>query len=114
MTPTPALTDWTTWGFEVARSGYNPNETVLSPTTATGLRQTWTFDAGAIIDTQPTVASNVTVSLPGLRTTANLVFVGSEHGDFFAVNAADGISGLAAAGPHRPPPDSRLPNHWLH
>lgn len=39
-----------------------------------------------------------------MRTTANLVFVGSEHGDFFAVNAADGIPvwrRQAPIGPHR-------------
>jgi outer membrane protein assembly factor BamB len=104
VAPRPALTDWTTWGFDVARSGYNPNETVLNPTTATQLRQTWTFDAGAIIDTQPTVASNVTITARGVPTTANLVFVGSEHGDFFAVNAANGIPvwrRQGRSGPHR-------------
>lgn len=91
VTPTPIVTDWTTWGFDLARSGYNPAETVLNPTTVKLLRQRWTFDTGAIIDTQPTVASNVRVTVHRVRTTAHLVFVGSEHGDFFAVNAANGV-----------------------
>jgi outer membrane protein assembly factor BamB len=91
VTRKPVLTNWTTWGFDLARSAYNPKETVLNPTTVRHLRRRWTLDAGAIIDTQPTVASNVKVTLHGRRTTANLVFVGTEHGNFFAVNTANGV-----------------------
>jgi outer membrane protein assembly factor BamB len=87
----PALTDWTTWGFDLARSGYNPDETALNPTTVKRLRRRWTFDARAIIDTQPTVATRVRITVRRKRTTANLVLVGSEHGGFFAVNAATGV-----------------------
>ncbi len=76
-------TDWGTWGFDQARTGYNPFERDLTTTTVAGLRQRWTFDLHAAVDTQPIVASNV-------RTLGNLVFAGSEHGLFFAVNSVTG------------------------
>lgn len=84
------LTDWTTWGFDVARWGYNPKERLLDHLSAGWLESDWTFDTGGAIDTQPTVATQVNVTINGRRTTANLVFVGNEHGDFFAVDAANG------------------------
>ncbi len=88
----PDLTDWTTWGFDLARSGYNPDETVLRPSTVKRMRRSWAFNAGAIIDTQPTVATRVKITVRRRHTSANLVFVGSEHGGFFAVNAANGVA----------------------
>ena len=50
-------TSWTTWGYDAARTGYNPLEKVLNPTTARSLRQRWAFNTGTFINTQPTVAS---------------------------------------------------------
>ncbi len=97
--------DWGTWGFGLARSGYNPFERDLTTTTVAGLQQRWTFDLHAVVDTQPIVASNLSVLVGTSRRVisptkqvvvrtfqqlGNVVFVGSEHGRFFAVNAATG------------------------
>jgi outer membrane protein assembly factor BamB len=96
--PTPHF-DWTTWGFDSARTGYNPHEVVLSPKAARSLRQKWTFNAGAVINTQPMVAAGVTVTIHHERTTADLVFVGTEHGGFFAINATNGRLVWSRQGP---------------
>jgi outer membrane protein assembly factor BamB len=93
---TASPTDWATWGFDQARTGRNPFETALDPATVHGgLSQKWTFDAGAIIDTQPTAATGVMVN----GSPKDLVFVGTEHGDFFAVNAQDGSVVWSRQGP---------------
>jgi outer membrane protein assembly factor BamB len=79
-------TDWLTYGFDSARTGLNPLETQLSPATAGNLKEVWSNDLGAVIDTQPVVATGVSTG-GGSRTVA---YAGSEHGDFYAVDASSG------------------------
>jgi outer membrane protein assembly factor BamB len=83
-------TSWTTWGYDAARTGYNPFEAIINPRTARSLHQRWAFNTGTFINTQPTVATDVVLRIHHVRTRADLVFVGNEHGGFYAINAATG------------------------
>jgi outer membrane protein assembly factor BamB len=88
-TTPPPVRDWPTVGFNVQRTGSNPFESVLSSATVqAGLKQAWSSYVGAEIDTPPIVATGVTTS----QGKVNLVFAGSEHGLFRAVNASTGAT----------------------
>lgn len=78
--------DWPTYGFNLQRTGENPSETTLTPATVAGLHELWSFDLGAVTITQPIVAAGVTVN----GTAEDLVFMGTEHGDFYALDMASG------------------------
>jgi outer membrane protein assembly factor BamB len=78
--------DWSTYGFDLQRSGSNANETVLTPSTVANLQKKWSVDLGDVMIAQPVEAAGVDVS----GTPTNLVYVGTEHGDFYAIDASDG------------------------
>jgi outer membrane protein assembly factor BamB len=95
VTPGAALastftaTDWSTFAFDPQRSGYNPVETVLTPSTiqsAGGLRRHWSRDLGGPMLAQPTLLSGVTVG----STSMDLVYAATLNGDVYALNAATG------------------------
>lgn len=82
-------TDWATFGFDNARTGSNPAETVLGTTAASqGLTLKWSakIPGATFADTQPLVATNVLAH--GVY--RDLVIVGDERGGLTAFNAADG------------------------
>jgi outer membrane protein assembly factor BamB len=81
-----ASTDWTTFGFDKQRTGYNPDETVLGAGNAGSLRQSWSADVGGPILTQPTVATGV--ALAGGR--RDLVYVGTLDGVVVALDRTTG------------------------
>jgi hypothetical protein len=54
------------------------------------LRQRWSFNTGAVINTQPTLAAGVRITIHHEHRRVDLVFVGNEHGWFNAINAANG------------------------
>ncbi len=83
---TPAPVDWPMFGYDVQRTGHNPNETVLSAANAGGLHAHWTFASGGPIVAQPVVAANVAVA--GKST--DVVYVGNEAGVFSALDATSG------------------------
>src|SRR5689334_4342227 len=83
--PAPA-TEWLTYGFNLERTGENPFETVLTPATVGGLHQIWTFNLGAVTIMQPVLAEGVMVN----GSPKTLVFMGAEHGDFYAIDADTG------------------------
>jgi len=78
--------DWPTYGFDLERSRSNPYETAINPTTAPNLKFKWSRDLGDVMIAQPVEAANVLVN--GKR--RNIVYVGTEHGDFYALRASDG------------------------
>jgi len=78
---------WSTFGFDVERTGFDPSETVLDAAVVPGLRQAWATDVGGIVDAQPSYAR--AVQLPG-GSTADLVLVGTEQGAEIALDAATG------------------------
>ncbi len=81
-----AASDWPMNAYDVQRTGYNPNETVIGTTNVSGLHELWSQNLGAVSNTQPALASNVLVN--GVPT--DLVYVGTEHGDFAAFDASTG------------------------
>jgi outer membrane protein assembly factor BamB len=80
--------DWTTISFDVQRTASNPFERIISAQNASRLRQVWSFATDGVIDTSPVVATRIAV--PGREDRVDLVYVGSEHGFFYAVDANRG------------------------
>jgi outer membrane protein assembly factor BamB len=81
-----AEVDWPTYGYDTLRTGFNPNETTLGVGNAGTLTKIWSFDVGAVTIMQPGFAANVMVG----GNPTDIVYVGSEHGMFFALNADTG------------------------
>jgi len=59
---------------------------VLGPANVASLTQSWSTDVGAVVAASPVLASDVTVA-DGTR---DLLYVGTEHGDLYALDAATG------------------------
>jgi outer membrane protein assembly factor BamB len=85
--PSPASgTDWPMYGFNVQRTGENPFESILTPSTVGGLHRLWSFDLGAVTIMQPVLATGVIVG----GSQKDLVYMGAEHGDLYAIDVASG------------------------
>ena len=85
--PTPSeVVDWTTFGFDLQRTGVNPSETTLDARSVPGLRLSWRTELGGAITAPPVVAGEIDGGGPS----AGLVLVGTADGAFFALDAADG------------------------
>ena len=84
---TPGV-DVTTYHFDIARTGLNPNETTLTPANVTsskfGLLRVLAVDGK--VDAQPLYLSNLTVA--GQQ--HNVVFAATEHDSVYAFNADTG------------------------
>src|SRR5437868_8218469 len=78
---------WTTYGFDLQRTGYNPSETGIGTGNAAHLHVRWSANLGDVMIAQPVVAAGVNVPLRGAR---NVLYEGTEHGDFYALDAATG------------------------
>ena len=77
--PAPAhATDWTTFGFDDRRTGFNPAETALGPITARALSHRWSYDMSGVVNAQPLYAGG-------------MVFAGSERGHVAAIDAQTGV-----------------------
>ena len=74
------------YGFDLQRDGFNSEESSLGPSNTAQLAKLWATRLSSGITAQPVVASGVTVD----GTAKDLVYVGSEHGDFYALDAATG------------------------
>jgi len=79
-------TDWLMYGFNLQRTGENPFESVLTPSTVPGLHELWSFDLGAVTIMQPVLATGVIVD----GSPKDLVYMGAEHGDLYAIDVASG------------------------
>jgi len=80
------LVDWRTYGFDVARTGYNPFETAIDPSTVSDLHELWSFDLGGTAANQPSFAAQVNVG----GSPVNVVYQGASNGVFSAVRADSG------------------------
>jgi hypothetical protein len=84
----PPGADVVTYHYDLARTGLNPNESVLTPTNVTsskfGLLRMLTMDGK--VDAQPLYLSNLSVS----GTQQNVVLAVSEHDSVYAFNADTG------------------------
>src|SRR5437899_10742488 len=81
-----AATDWPMYGFNLQRTGENPFESILTPSTVAGLHELWSFDLGAVTIMQPVLATGVIVH----GSPKDLVHRGAEHGDWYAIDVASG------------------------
>ena len=79
-------TDWLMYGFNLQRTGENPFESILTPSTVGGLHELWSFDLGAVTVMQPVLATGVIVN----GSPKDLVYMGAEHGDLYAIDVASG------------------------
>ena len=61
--PVGASASWTTYGYDLARTGYNPSETTIGTSNAGSLHVRWTANLGGVMIAQPVEAAAVT--LPG-------------------------------------------------
>ena len=87
VSPRPAAaTDWPMYGFNLQRTGENPFETIITPSTVAGLHLLWSFDLGAVTIMQPVLATHVMVN----GSPKDLLYMGAEHGDLYALDAASG------------------------
>jgi outer membrane protein assembly factor BamB len=78
--------DWPMWGYDVQRSGFNPNETTLGTSTVSGLHLLWKFRFAMKSDSAPVLASGVSVG----GNPTDLIYAGDRSGAFDAVNASTG------------------------
>ena len=85
--PHAAGQDWLTWGYDTERTGYNPNETILGPSTVPNLHPLWTFPFALKSDNAPVLASDVDVD--GQST--DLIYAGDRTGTFHAIDADTGV-----------------------
>lgn len=83
---TAASVSWRTYGYNIQRTGYNPSETTIGTGNAATLHQLWSHDLGDVMLAQPVEVAGVSVA--GVPT--NVVYEGTEHGDFYALRATDG------------------------
>lgn len=79
--------DWPMYGFNLQRTGENPLESTISPSTVAGLHLLWSFDLGAVTIMQPVLAAAVMVN----GSPQDLVYIGAEHGDLYAIDASSGM-----------------------
>jgi hypothetical protein len=73
--------DWPTWGNSVERQGFNGSESTIGTNNVANLRHLWSVDLGAYINASPILAQGINVS----GTATDLIYVGTEHGDLFAL-----------------------------
>ena len=89
-TSTPAGVDWSTFGFDLQRTGYNPNEKTLGTSNVGGVHPLWSTPAyvGNFMQGEPVVATNVNVG----ASSKNLLYAGAMGGQFYAIDADTGAT----------------------
>ncbi|HEY1977800.1 MAG TPA: LamG-like jellyroll fold domain-containing protein [Candidatus Baltobacteraceae bacterium] len=88
-TESSGYVDWNTFGYNLQRTGDNPNESTLTASNvSSGLSEKWATptDLGAAITAQPVLATNVSMN----GTPVNVLYVGAENNVFYAINADSG------------------------
>ena len=84
--PAQAATDWTTFGGNAQRQGYNADESTLTSGTVSSLRLHWERDLKGPILTQPTLVRGVATDAGN----QDLVFAATLYSKIFALNAETG------------------------
>lgn len=89
LTPKTASTvDWTTFGYDAQRTGFNPNENACCAARPVSL---WTrVLASKYLTAEPVFADNVYTPLVAGGAYVDLLYVADNHADLYALNAATG------------------------
>jgi outer membrane protein assembly factor BamB len=93
VSTTPPRIDWDTYGFDLARNGFNPNESQLRPGNVDRLHLAWSVKIGGLMNTQPLYAASVLVPKRGAVggvVSKDLVIAATDTGRVAAVDAATG------------------------
>lgn len=89
-TPAPAASpvDWSTFGYDLQRTGYNPNESTITTSNVATLHPMWfTLPAvGTQMQGEPALAMNVNVG----GSSRNLLYAGATQGVLYAIDADTG------------------------
>jgi outer membrane protein assembly factor BamB len=88
--------DYPTHSYGTERQAYNPNEATISPSNVAGLRHKWSVDLGAYINASPILAKNINVN----GTARDVVYVGTEHGDLYAIGTGGAVLWKRNLGTH--------------
>ncbi|HEV2404050.1 MAG TPA: PQQ-binding-like beta-propeller repeat protein, partial [Ktedonobacterales bacterium] len=83
----PAAGDWPAFGYDAARSGVNPTETTITPSSVAGLRQLWRVSLPGVADSAPILLRGLV--LPD-GATRDVLYVTTRDGRLLAVDAATG------------------------
>ncbi|HEY7122849.1 MAG TPA: PQQ-binding-like beta-propeller repeat protein [Ktedonobacterales bacterium] len=86
--------DWLRFNFDPARSGVNPNETSLTPTTVSGLHRLWSVTLPDVADSTPILVHGLMFADGSKR---NVIYVTTKPGSLVALDAATGAQLWAAA-----------------
>ena len=85
--PSPAYTDWNTFGDNVNGTNYNGNETTLTSANVQNITLKWSTDLASPITAQPVLATGIGVN----GVSHNLLYVGTEGGVFYAVDVLQAL-----------------------
>ncbi len=90
-------TDWDSFGFDLERTGYNPDESTVGVGDVGGLQKLWSVNVGYGMVHEPVLASGVYVN----GQAANVLYAGSADGStMYAINASTGAILWHRAVPH--------------
>ena len=92
MNPATPTESVTTYHYDNYRTGWNPNETILTPTNVNGssfgLLQTVTLDQQ--VDAQPLLVPGVNITAGNYQGTHDVVYVVTENDTVYAIDAESG------------------------
>jgi outer membrane protein assembly factor BamB len=84
--PGPSV-DWDSFGYDLERTSYNPNETTVGVGNVAALQKVWSFNVGYTMEREPVLASGVMIN----GTPTNVLYAGSNWGStMYAINADTG------------------------
>jgi outer membrane protein assembly factor BamB len=84
--PASEAADWAQFGYDAAHTGFNPDETAISPANVASLTTLYHVDLPSSVDSAPVYLSSVETPAG----TKNLLFALSEDGRLMAIDAANG------------------------
>jgi outer membrane protein assembly factor BamB len=87
-TVTPASVDWWTFGYDLQRTGYNPDEKIIGTRSFGTIHPLWTTlpNVGNYLQGEPVVATNVNVG----GASKTVIYAGAMSGKFYAFDADTG------------------------
>ena len=84
--PQTASGDWRVFGYDPARSGVNPAEKALAPSTVDTMKKLWQVRLPAVADSSPILLH----ALPFAGGTRDVLYITTRDGHLLALDASDG------------------------